>query len=283
MMLKKIFFPALVALLVISATVSCYAIVKNLEQEKQSLIKVGESITIPEGSVVKTAVDVGGSITIYGKVEEDVVCVGGSVFLKDSAMVGGNVVSVGGKIMKEPGAILKGDVVEISIPAVSPFVCFFTKDGFLTGIAIFQLLNFIGFVILTVILVAIFTKQLGKVSSKIEKDVLVSFLVGTLLLVLFVPIIIVLFISLVGMVLVPVWIVLAISAGIFGYTAAAHLLGKKTFHAFRLKGLSMMTETLLGVLLLSLVGFIPIAGFLVKLIATLCGLGAVYTTRFGTK
>ena len=270
-------------MLVISAGVSCFAIVKELEKEKQSLIKIGESITIPEGSVVKTAVDVGGSITIYGRVDEDVVCVGGSVFLKDSAMVGGSVVSVGGRIMKEPGAILKGDIVEVSIPAVSPVVSFFTKEGFLTGIAIFEVLNFIGFIILTIILVAIFTKQIGKVSGRIEKDVLVSFLIGTLLLVLFIPIIIVLFISLVGMLLVPVWIILAMSAGIFGYTAAAHLLGKKTFYAFRIKGLSLMTETLLGVLLLSLVGFIPFVGFLVKLIACLCGLGAVYTTRFGTK
>lgn len=45
----------------------------------------------------------------------------------------------------------------------------------------------------------------------------------------------------------------------------------------------MMTETIVGVILLSIVGLVPVGGFIVKLIAAGCGLGGVYMTRFGTR
>jgi hypothetical protein len=45
----------------------------------------------------------------------------------------------------------------------------------------------------------------------------------------------------------------------------------------------MMTETVVGVILLGLVMLVPVLGHLVKCIAVLCGLGAVYWTRFGTR
>lgn len=282
-MSKKMLGSLLVLALLVSAVTAGFAVIKGLEGGKQSLIKIGESITIPEGAEVKTAVSVGGSITVYGQVLEDVVAVGGSVFLKDSAMVGGDVVVIGGKIMKEPGAITKGDIVEVSVSGVAPAVSFFTKGGILRSLAIFGLLTFIGFVILAIILVALFTPQLGRVSASLERNLLKNFLMGLLVAVLFVPAIIVLAVSIVGIALIPVWVVLVAAAGLFGYIAAAHLLGKKTLQAFRMAGKSMMVEALIGVILLCLVGLIPIAGFLVKMMAGLCGLGGVYQTRFGTR
>ncbi|MGB9612831.1 MAG: hypothetical protein ACPL4K_01460 [Candidatus Margulisiibacteriota bacterium] len=137
-----------------------FAVIKGLERGKQSLIKIGESITIPEGAQVKSVVAVGGSITVYGEVLDDVVVVGGSIYLKDSAIVGGDVVAVGGKVMKEPGAIAKGDIVEVSIGAITPIVSFLAKGGILKGLAFFWVLNAIGFLALAIILVALFTPQL---------------------------------------------------------------------------------------------------------------------------
>jgi len=195
--------------------------------------------------------------------------------------VGGDVVSVGGKVMKEPGAITKGDIVEVQVSGISPVVSFFTKGGILKGLALVSLLNFLGFIVLAIALVAIFTSQLGRVSASLEGDLLRDFLIGVLVAVLFIPVIVILAISVVGIILIPVWVVLVVAAGLFGYIAVGHLLGKKTLQAFRISGKSMMVETLTGVILLSLVGLIPIGGFLIKLIAVFCGLGGVYRTRFG--
>lgn len=282
-MLKKIFglFFVLIFLAIVAA--SGFAVVKGLESGSQSVVKVGESITIPQGADVKSVVAVGGSVTVYGQVQDDVVAVGGSVFLKDSAIVNGAAVSVGGQVMKEPGAILKGDMVEVSVGGISPAVSFFTRGGVLKGLAIFSLLTFAGFLVLAIVFVALFTPQLGAVSGAIEKDLLRNFLVGLAIAVLFVPIIIVLAVSIVGIILIPVWIVLVGAACLFGYIATGHVLGKKTLHAFRLVDKSMMTETIVGISLLSIVGLAPIGGFIIKLIAGLCGLGGVYATKFGTK
>lgn len=282
-MLRKVFGSLLVIVLLVFAVSAGFAVVKGIEKDKQAVVRVGESITIPEGAEVKSAVCVGGSITVYGRVIDDVVSVGGSVFLKDSAVVGGDVVAVGGKVLKEPGAISKGDVVEVAVGEISPVVSFFTRGGMLKGMAIFGLLNFIGFIILAMILVALFTPQLGGVSSSLEGNLLRDFLTGLLIVILFVPVIIVLAISIVGIILIPVWAIVVIGAGLFGYIAAGHLLGKEVLRAFRITGRSMMTETLIGIILLSLVGLIPIGGFLIKGIVVFCGLGGVYQSRFGTR
>ena len=282
-MTKKILGSLLAASLLILTATSSLAFVKGLESGRESIVKVGESIVIPQGADVKSAVSVGGSVTVYGQVEEDVVAVGGSVYLKDTAAVGGDTVSVGGKIMREPGAIAKGEITEVSAAGISPAVSYFTKGGMLQGLGIFRLLTILGVVVLAIILVAMFMPQLGRVSGELEGDLLRNFLIGLVIALLFFPIMIALAVSIIGIVLIPVWVILLGAACLFGYVAAGHVLGKKTLHAFRLENRSMMTETLVGIILLSIVGLVPVGGLIIKLIAVLCGLGGVYTTRFGTK
>ena len=282
-MMKKIFGSLLAATLLILAATSSLAFVKGLESGRESIVKVGESIVIPQGADVKSAVSVGGSVTVYGQVEEDVVAVGGSVYLKDTASVGGDTVSVGGRIMREPGAIAKGEITEVSAAGISPAVSYFTKGGMLQGLGMFRLLTIIGVVVLAIILVAMFMPQLGRVSGVLEGELLRNFLIGLVIALLFFPIMVALAVSIIGIVLIPVWVILLGAACLFGYVAASHLLGKKTLHAFRLENRSMMTETLVGIILLSIVGLVPVGGFIIKLIAVLCGLGGVYATRFGLK
>lgn len=279
-MLKKILGVFLILGIVALGAASSMAVLKGLENGKQNIVKIGESVEIPIGSEVKSAVSVGGSVTVYGKVVEDVVSVGGSVYLKNSALVGGDVVSVGGKIEKAPGALIKGDVVEVSVPA--QMAKLFTGGGLFKGLVFFSIISFIGFLLLVIILVALFTPQLGSVSSAVETHVVKTFLVGLLVSLLIVPIIILLAISLVGIVLIPVWLVLVAAAGLFGYTGAAHFVGKKLLNAFRIGSKSMMAETLTGVIILSLIGYVPIIGLAVKMVVGCWGLGAVTMTKFGT-
>jgi hypothetical protein len=281
-MLKRAVSLGLVLVLILFVVSAGFAVIKGLEKGKQSLIKVGESITIPEGAEIRSAVAIGGSITVYGQVLEDVVAVGGSVYLKDSAVVGGDVVAVGGKIMREPGAITRGDLVEVSIGGLTPLVAYLAKGGILRGIAFFWLLNIIGFIVLAIILVALFTPQLGRISSCLEKDLLGNFMVGLLVMILFFPVIFFLIFTLVGIILIPLLVAVLGVGWVLGYVGASHLLGKKVLHAFRIYGKSMMVETLTGVILLCLAGLIPLGGTLLKIIVALCGLGAVYWTRFGT-
>jgi hypothetical protein len=281
--MKKFLGLLLVLALILSVGATAFAIVKGLEKSKQSIVRVGESVTIPQGAEIQSVVCVGGSVTVYGKVSEDVVAVGGSVFLKDTATVGNNVTAVGGKVMREPGAIVKGNITEVSMGGITPAVSYFVGSNYIVGLALFQLLTFIGIIILAIISVSLFMVQLGVVSAKAEEHLFYSFIIGFLVAVASIIVLPVLFFSMIGIPLIPGWIILITAAFVFGYFSICHLLGKRSLHAFKIYGKSMMVETLVGVVLLSLVGFVPIGGLIIKIIAALSGLGAVYQTRFGTR
>jgi hypothetical protein len=290
-MVKRIF---LVLVLLLFAVSTGFAVIKGLDKvsspslpsikiNPQELVKVGEEVVIPEAAEVKSVVSIGGPVVVYGEVKEDIVAIGNSIYLKENASVGGDVVSVGGKVDKEPRAAIGGEIVEVSVPGVMPLSSYLAKGGLLKGLVFFGILAFIGFIALTIILVAVLTPQLGRISAVIETAFWNSFWVGLLIAVLVVPIAVILAISVIGIVLIPVWVVLVLAAGLIGYIAAAHVLGKRVLYLLRIYGRSMMTETVVGVILLGLVMLVPVLGHLVKCIAVLCGLGAVYWTRFGTR
>ena len=142
-MLKRILGSLFIVLFLALSVTASFAVMKGFESSGQSLVKVGDSVVVPEGADIKSAVSVGGSVTVLGHVSEDVVAVGGSVFIKETGLVDGSVVSVGGKVIKETGAMIKGDVVEVGMAGVGPAVGFFTKGGMFKGLILLSLLAFI--------------------------------------------------------------------------------------------------------------------------------------------
>lgn len=255
------------------------------------LVKVGENVDVPLGTEVKSAVAVGGSVTVNGKVEKDVVAVGGSVTLKDQAVVGGDAVAIGGQVKKEPGAVINGDITELSIARLGPLTKVVAKSvneknlsfaGLaLGGLALFSFLIFVGYLALVAVLVALFTPQLGFISATIEKNPLRVFLWGLLTPFGALLLAIIMLISIIGIVLLPLLAMLLGAACLFGYIAVSHLVGKKILYAVRIRGRAMMFETLTGAIILFLVSLVPVLGALVKAVLALAGLGAVLITRFG--
>ncbi|MFH1577220.1 MAG: hypothetical protein ABID35_06735, partial [Candidatus Margulisiibacteriota bacterium] len=155
--------------------------------------------------------------------------------------------------------------------------------GLTLGFIIFKIISFIGFIVLVVLALTFFPSQLALVSTTIEKNLLKTFLYGLLVAVLFVPIIILLAISIAGIPLIPIWALLVSVGCLFGYIAAAHYTGKKVLKAVKINKKSVVTETITGIVLLALVSLVPFLGGLVKLVVSLWGLGAVALTRFGTQ
>lgn len=273
-MFKKIAILFLLLLFISPA----FAALKGLESAKEEgIVKVGESIVVPEGAEIKAAVAVGGNVEVAGTVREDVVAVGGNVILQKSAVVGGDAVAVGGKVEKMAGSLVKGQVTEIKFPAAM-----ITK-GFGWGIAILSILSFIAFVVLAVILVALFSKPLGVTSYYVEKLPGQALLWGLLLAILTPLIIVLLVLSIIGITFIPLYLLLLWAAGVFGYVAVSQLIGKKVLKALRVYNRPMMWEMVVGLILLCLIGFLPVLGWIAKGLAALMGLGAVLATRFGTQ
>ena len=85
---------------------------------RKSAAKVhfGGDIEVAEdGIVTNPVVAIGGSVTVLGRVEDDVVAIGGNVHLGPKAEVSGSVTSVGGRIEQERGANVRGEIQEIGV------------------------------------------------------------------------------------------------------------------------------------------------------------------------
>lgn len=232
----------------------------------------------------------GGTISISGTVNGDIIAIGGAVTLDDTSIVSGNLVLIGATLKRSPLAVITGEITEQSPSlfdfkdtgkALSPFT--FTKDPLTRALSItFQAMAISA---LAVILGLLLPEQLKRVSSTITSEPLVVGGVGLLTIVVM-PILLVLLT--VTIILIPVTLVtlmVFIFALIFGWIAVGHEIGNRVsalFHADWHPAISAG----IGVLLLSLVtGFttmIPCAGWLIGVIISLFGLGAVIISRFGS-
>lgn len=76
-------------------------------------LRLGRSYTLPAGEVSREPIVViGGSATIDGRAEDDVVVIGGSLKVGPAAVILGDVVTVGGDATVDPAATIQGKVDE---------------------------------------------------------------------------------------------------------------------------------------------------------------------------
>lgn len=248
------------------------------EAGARNFVKFGSDLVVEEGTRARNAVAIGGDVTVNGMVERDVVAIAGSVLLGPKAVVGKNVVSVGGTIETADEATVRGELTEVNIPGLNSLLTAISRDGWeglrwVLGVVSF--IAFIGFLAFALLVVALLSKPIVRVSTAIEDNALKATLWGLLGTLLIVPLGVFLAISVVGIVLIPVEIALVICAYVVGYIAAARLVGKKIAEALRRPEHPMLLETLLGLIILWIIGWVPVLGWAVKAVASLLGLGGV--------
>lgn len=251
--------------------------------ESKEIIKFNEDVKVEEWESAKQVVVIGGSIEIDGRVEEDAVAIGGSVKINAGAEVGGDVVALGGSVVQADKAKVEGDVIEIGSPWLESAIKGASSSA--PGISIaFRIISTIAMLTLLVVLAALFPKQTDNILNKVEDEWLKSFGFGVLGLILIVPIIVGLIISLLGIPLIPIFILLVAAAYIMGFVAVAGCIGKRIFKAFKNKKVKPLPlEVLLGAVVVILISWVPFIGWLIKLLIVLTGFGGVILTKFGTQ
>lgn len=250
--------------------------------EAKNIIKVGNDVILEEGQQADNIISVGGQITVYGLVEKSVVAVGGSVILTSKAVVRGNVVAVGGVVTRGSGAMVFGDVTEINTSALSSSIASALRgemEGWSLLLNIISLCFFAIILIITLMMTLVVPRSLAVVANAIEMSKVRSFLWGCLVTLLIVPFFMLLAISIVGIFLMPLAFTALLLAAIIGFIAVGSLLGNtiitSVFHGYKK---SLIKETLVGVSLLWLIGWIPYAGVVIKALAITLGLGGVMLT-----
>jgi hypothetical protein len=189
-------------------------------------VRIGGDVVIAAGTEVKDAVAVGGSVTVYGKVRDSAVAVGGAVILGPDAVIGKDVVSIGGAVQQAQGAVIHGDAVELNIPGVSAIVPFFIEDRSSSWFWTFKISSLLGFLTLAVLLVALLSKPFDLITGNVRQNVGKVVLWAVLGLVVLVPLTFFLIISVIGIPLIALEIFLAIVLG-FGGVLATLFTSKK--------------------------------------------------------
>jgi len=195
---------------------------------------------------------------------------------------GNQMIVIDGQALKDVGVNVQDGRLVIDLPTLAPVVGAVTAGGVLGGLLIMQVLAFIGFLVLAILIVAFFSKNVELAAAVAEKSAGKSFLWGLLVVLLVLPITLLLIASIVGIVLIPIWVILLMTAAILGFVAVAEIIGDKILKALKIKKPAIMSNVVVGVVILWLVSLIPVIGWIIKLIAVLCGLGAVLVTRLGT-
>jgi hypothetical protein len=273
-------------------------------------VKFGGNVVVEENERVNDAVVViGGFATIRGRVQGDVVAVGGGVHLGPKAVVRGAVTSIGGGIRREPGAEVHGEVVDLGFGgpwAFAPvhfggfdremFSGWFRLMG--TGLRVSLLL------LVTLLVVAVADRPVSRIAARVGEDPWLSGFVGLLAEILFVPVLVVtvvfLAISIIGiplLLLVPFALVALFLGILMGFAGVARRLGRWAVGDHRSPFVAAAVGVVLivaGAIIARLLWLVPgplwpiaaavgAVGLFLEYVAWTVGLGALLLTRFGTQ
>ncbi|HMB70471.1 MAG TPA: hypothetical protein VKU85_14245 [bacterium] len=283
-------------------------------------VEIGGSVVIREDELIEgDVVAVGGTVTVFGRVEGDCVAIGGDVILNDGAVIEGDAVAVGGKVRSVGSADVHGERVSIDIGLnVGDWIHGWTSDGDRTiswgpprGLTfVLRLVKLMAALLVVSLVYAVAGRRVEVVARRIDDEPGQSFLIGLLgtfaTPFAFVVTSILLAITLIGILLIPVAAVLIGVMGVAGLSAASLAVGRRIRAARAsddglISGGGAYRSLLVGLLALNalrIVGWVldtawdfldPVAllfnvlGTFVVLFAMILGYGALMTSRFGTR
>jgi len=258
---------------------------------QDNVIAFGGNVVI-EGRVKESIVAFGGTILVNGEVGEAVVGIGSRITLKPGAIVNGDVVSIGGILEKESGCIIRGDTVYFKPSEIGGRLF---KGGLFKGIfalplfPIFFIIKLIGaflMLLVTLVVAGLFPRQIVRASGEVRASFWPVFGTGLLAIVIFAGAVIfsaLLCFVLIGIPILIVLIWVGIIIKLFGQVVLFFFFGESLLKAFGAKNVSAIGASLTGLVLVSLIGFIPFFGFLFALVLNIIGWGVVIRTKFGTK
>lgn len=260
------------------------------DQVQDNVITFGGDILI-KGKIKKNAIAFGGTIIVEGEVGDVVLGIGADITLKSTATITGDVVSLGGTLTKEPGTIIKGDTIYFN---TSDDLFAILKAGMIgkSGISLIPFLiivklimSFIWF-ILAVILTAIFPRQVIFGSSQVRSSFWPVLGTGIISIIVFTGLIIFsAFLSLIiiGIPILLSLVIIGIVVKIFGQVILFHFFGESLSRAFNKKHPSPFLAVIIGFILVTIIGLIPILGPLFSFVLSLIGWGVVIRTKFGNR
>jgi hypothetical protein len=261
-------------------------VVVDADEEVYDAVAIGGPLTV-RGTVRGDAVALGGPVSIESGavVEGEIVAVGGPVHVAEGARVAGDITAVGGSVDVDPDATVEGQQVGVggSLGGLISGLVQSLTDASEAPASVFHALahvvHAVALIVVTLLVLAFLPERVERVRGFLTARPGASVLGGLAIAVGLVPVIALLCISIVGIPLVPVFLMAVAALLAMGITAAATWLGDRLPV---LKGRkSPFVALLLGVVVLVLVALVPIVGSLAVAALTFAAGGAALFSRFG--
>jgi cytoskeletal protein CcmA (bactofilin family) len=278
------------------------------------------------GRVKGDVASFGGPVVVEGSVGGEVAATGGDLTLGGGSMVGGDVALMGGKLAKSDSARIGGSVTSFDaglLRRLAPVMRRWGKSAIVNGdqntvkldwrndeeseeSGASKAAKFAGFLIfnacigaLIAALAAFFPKHVATVAEAAKADFWGSAGVGVLMMLCFIPGIILLCVSILGIPLIPLGLMASFAAVVLALAAASRLAAERLFEALKKPAPSTTLAALAGYgALIGLMavgklmrltggigsfagGTLVLAGFMILTGAIVVGLGAVWRTRMG--
>lgn len=248
----------------------------------------------------------GGSADITGSVEDDVACFGGTVTLGPKSSVGGDIAVMGGTVEKSDSAQIGGEIQKLDLgmfnkvmPKMIGHARVVHENPVRSRFLVFAVWLFtaLGLSLIILLIAALFPQHVEAVKNATMQDTWKSFGIGLLVVVAFLPVWIMLLITIIGAFLVP----LAYAAALLVSLAAFGLvLGQRFFQIAKkpqpgtvltsVVGFMLLMAVMVAGMLINVAGSpFNILGWILAIISWIAcwigitlGLGGVWLSRFGT-
>lgn len=255
---------------------------------RNQMVAMGKDIIVA-GEALSDVAAMEGSVEVTGRVAGDVVVLGGDARLGPEAQVGGDVFVLGGTIQAAPGAHAAGRMV--SYPTASSALITLIEGpsfglGFTSPAVLGTKLALLAaWAALLLLLFAATGRQLLETADGVRREPFRSFatgLTGVLALVLTAMFFSAFTGGLVGVPLLVLVVLLALLLKLWGMVAVFYALGDWLARRFlRRPRMRPLNAATIGLLVMGAVKFLPYVGIWVWTAATLIGIGAALTTKFG--
>jgi len=256
---------------------------------RHQLVAIGRDLIV-DGEAEGDVAAVEGSVEISGRVTGDVVVLGGSVRLLPTARVGGDVSALGGVIRAAPGARVEGRMVSYPT-ASSAWVSLLEGPslglGFASRLVVGAKLALLAaWAALLLLLFAASGREVLGTADGVRREPFRSFFVGltgVLALVLTGIFFSAFTGGLVGVPLLVLVVLLAMILKLWGMVAVFYALGEWLSRRVLRRRPRPLTAATLGLLVMGTIKFLPWIGVWVWTAATLIGIGAALSTKFGRR
>jgi hypothetical protein len=261
-------------------------------ETNEEILSFGGNVLI-EGRVKGDVVVIGGSITVAGDVDQSVIGIGSHVVIKSTARIAKDLAALGGTLEKEPGCSIGGDTTYFQTRELGERLF---RDGHLFRgafslslipiILAIKLVMIFLWLIVALIGAALFPKPIAYAAGEMRKHFWPALGIGAVAIIVFTMAVFIA--ALLSFILIGIPIALALAVAgfiikIFGRLAVFYFLGASALGGFRSRNVSVMGAVLLGLVLFSLAGFVPVLGFLFSLVMNAVGWGIAIRTKFGSR